>query len=208
MNGRSMNIGVVDYEAGNLTSVETALSHLGASYAVVKSPEQIEQADRLIFPGVGEAFAAMSVLKKTGMDEGLRNFAASGKLFLGICIGCQLLLERSEERSAQCLGMVPGKVKKFPPAAGYKIPHMGWNEVVPAVRTPLFQGIAPGTDFYFVHSYYPAPENREQVLCETDYIITFPSGIIQDNLFALQFHPEKSGPAGLRILDNFVHLKE
>jgi len=203
-----MNIGVIDYEAGNLTSVETALLRLGAPYTVVRTPEKIEKADRLIFPGVGEALAAMRVLRHSGMDEAIRNFAASGKLFLGICIGCQVLLESSEERDAQCLGLVSGKVIKFPQVPGYKIPHMGWNEVEPVFESPLFRDINPETSFYFVHSYYPSPRDGAHVLCETEYMIKFPSGMQKDNLFALQFHPEKSGSAGLTLLKNFVHLKE
>ena len=201
-----MKIGVVDYEAGNLRSVETALFHLGADYTVSGNPETVLGSDRIIFPGVGEARAAMETLRSRGLDEALVEFAARGKLLLGICIGCQIALEHSEERDTKCLGLVPGRVKKFDAGKGYKVPHMGWNEVFRNRKDPLFDGIPQGSSFYFVHSYYPEAADAEYELCYTEYINRFSSCIRKDNVYAVQFHPEKSGIFGLRLLENFLGL--
>ena len=196
--------GVVDYEAGNLKSVETALRFLRAEYFVSSDPERIAAADRLVFPGVGEALAAMSVLKKSGLDEAIRLFYHTGKPLLGICIGCQIVLECSEERDARCLGLVNGKVKRFARELGLKVPHMGWNQVLPKRKHAVWRGIEPNSSFYFVHSYYPSPGSNELVLAETEYGIKFASALEQENLVATQFHPEKSGRVGLEFLANFL----
>lgn len=197
-------IGVVDYEAGNLRSVETALARLGASFRIVDSPDALINLDRLIIPGVGDAAYCMDVMRRRGLEEGIRSFFGTGKPVLGICLGSQIVLESSEEREASCLGLLPGRAVRFPGDLGEKVPHMGWNEVVPSGEHWLFEGIPEGTAFYFVHSYYPQPEAEEAVVATTSYGLTFPSAIERDNLVATQFHPEKSGELGLRMLSNFL----
>lgn len=197
-------IGVVDYEAGNLRSVETALSRLGASFRVVDSGDELSQLDRLIIPGVGDAAYCMEVLRRRGLEEAIDRFFRSGKPMLGICLGSQIVLESSEEREARCLGLIPGKAIRFPHDLGEKVPHMGWNEVTPISDHWLFDGIREKTAFYFVHSYYPQPDSQEAVVATTRYGIPFPSAIERENLVATQFHPEKSGEFGLRMLRNFL----
>lgn len=208
-----MTVGVVDYQAGNLRSVETALRFLGADFVLTGDPEKLLATDRLIFPGDGNAGAAMKVLNATGLGEAIRSFYASGRPLFGICLGCQIVLEGSEETPAACLGIVSGRARLFPFARGradahgkLKVPHMGWNSVHPVNPDPLFAGIPDNASFYFVHSYYtePAPQN---VLCTTDYGITFPSGLRKDNLWAVQFHPEKSGEHGIRMVRNFLEVR-
>lgn len=200
-------IGVVDYKAGNLRSVETAMRFLQADFFVSEDPDAFAKADRMIFPGVGEALAAMTVLRESGLDEAVRAFYASGKPLLGICIGCQIALESSEERGARCLGLVKGTVQRFPRSPGLKIPHMGWNQVVPRRDHPLWNGIKPGSSYYFVHSYYPNPAVQDLILAETEYGISFASALGHGNLVATQFHPEKSGKVGLQLLANFLSWK-
>jgi len=199
-------IGVVDYEAGNLKSVELALRHLGADFYVSKDPEKLITADRMIFPGVGEAFASMAVLGKTGLGDAVKEFAASGKPLLGICVGCQILFDFSEERNTDCLGIIPGKILEFSADMGLKVPHMGWNQVSHLGRHPVFNGIADDSSFYFVHSYYPHPEADGLEIGRTEYGIEFTSAVARDNVVATQFHPEKSGEIGLKLLGNFISL--
>ena len=200
-------IGIVDYDAGNLTSVETALKEIDAEYRIGRYPEDLQGVDKLIFPGVGEASSAMSTLKQRGLDTFIKNFASSGKPLLAICIGYQILLDSSEEGDAECLGIIPGKVKLFPDNEGFKVPHMGWNQIRVTREHPLFNGIPEGASFYFVHSYYTSPAETENILTYTDYGITFASAASMGNITATQFHPEKSGPYGLRILENFKNYK-
>lgn len=195
---------VVDYGAGNLKSVENALRHLGAPYRVSSRPRDLDEADSLIVPGVGEAAASMAELRRTGLDEGITRFVRSGRKVLGICIGCQVIFDTSEERDTSCLGILPGSVVRFPPRAGLKVPHMGWNDVHFTRPHPVFEGIPQDTPFYFVHSYYPLPLDPSLVAGETDYGGAFASCIARSNLIAFQFHLEKSGPPGLRILANFL----
>lgn len=197
-------IGVVDYEAGNLRSVETALARLGASFRIVDSGDALVNLDRLIIPGVGDAAYCMDVMRRRGLEEGIRGFFGTGKPVLGICLGSQVVLESSEEREASCLGILPGRAVRFPRDLEEKVPHMGWNEVVPRGEHWLFEGIPEGTAFYFVHSYYPRPDAEEAVVATTSYGLTFPSAIERENLVATQFHPEKSGELGLRMLSNFL----
>lgn len=201
-----MKIGVVDYQAGNLRSVETALMHLEADFTVSDRPDVLKHSDKLIFPGVGEARASMAVLKSTGLGEMIKEFAGSGKPLLGICIGAQILLERSEERDTECLALIPGTARRFPAGSGLKIPHMGWNQVSPVVHHPLFKSIPIGTSFYFVHSYYPDVKDSAHELCQTEYGLIFASGLWKENVTAVQFHPEKSGEFGLRLLNNFIEM--
>ena len=202
--GRVQMIGVVDYGAGNLRSVERALAHLGVSFFTTARPEELGRADRLVFPGVGEARAAMEVLEARGLDEAIVAFARSGRPLLGICIGAQVVLDRSEERNTRCLGLVAGRAVRFRTAAELKVPHIGWNEVRRAAAHPLFDGIPDGAFFYFVHSYYPEVADRGLAIGETDYGLRFTSAFASDNLVAVQFHPEKSGRHGLRLLANFA----
>ena len=180
------------------------MHHLGTRYFISQDPHRIEKADRVIFPGVGEAKAAMKVLKSTGLDEAIRRFCHAGKPFLGVCIGCQLIFDASDERNAQCLGLLKGSVRRFEERLGIKIPHMGWNSVVCNKSHPVFTSVPSGATFYFVHSYYPSPQKRACIIGETDYGVTFSSAIAWENLVACQFHPEKSGPNGLQLLSNFL----
>lgn len=203
---RDVDVVVVDYEAGNLRSVETALSALGVRYVVSGDPEVVRRAGRVVVPGVGEARACMGVLRERGLDEALREVVERGGPFLGICIGCQLVLEFSEERETDTLGFLRGRVVRFPSLPGLKVPHMGWNGVEQVKPHPLFEGIPSGASFYFVHSYYPVPEEKESIVATTEYGVRFASAFAKDNLFAVQFHPEKSGPYGLRLLENFFSL--
>jgi glutamine amidotransferase len=195
---------VLDYGAGNLTSVENALRHLGAPFRTTSKPADLTDAESVIFPGVGEAAASMAVLKKTGLGDALRSFLASGRKVLGICIGCQVIFDRSEERDTTCLGLVPGVVRRFAAGTGLKVPHMGWNAMHFTKPHPVFAGIPQDTRFYFVHSYYPDPVDKGMIAAVTDYGISFPSCIARGNLVAFQCHVEKSGPFGLKLLSNFL----
>jgi glutamine amidotransferase len=197
-------VGVVDFRAGNLKSVETALKHLGADFTILQDPSKLKGCDRLIFPGVGEAASAMAVLGETGLGDAIVDFYRSGRPLLGICIGCQVALESSEERNAVCLGLVKGRAVRFCSELGLKIPHMGWNQVNPIRDHAIFAGIPGGVSFYFVHSYFPQPVRKERILAETEYGVPFASAIEKENLVAVQFHPEKSGEFGLKLLHNFL----
>jgi len=202
-------IAVIDYEAGNLTSVSRALSHIGVDNIITSDVRQIAAAERVIFPGVGAAGAAMASLIRLGLDTAIRRAVADGKPVLGICLGTQIILETSRENQAACLGVIAGSVPAFSESfqekgiTGLKIPHMGWNRIQLKTDHPVFAGISPADEFYFVHSYYPQPANLDQVIATTDYGIAFPSVIGKNNLVATQFHPEKSGAPGLTILKNF-----
>lgn len=201
-------IAIVDYKAGNLRSVESALKKLGVSCCITQDRELISVAERIVFPGVGAAGSAMADLKAMGLDNAIRSVFQAGKPIIGICLGTQIILQKSEENAAECLGLLPGTVKRFPEelsAKGerLKIPHMGWNGIVLRKKHPVLEGIRKEDEFYFVHSYFPSPGNSELVIAETEYGIRFPSIIGYRNLIAVQFHPEKSGAAGLRILENF-----
>jgi len=195
---------VIDYEAGNLKSVENALAFLGAPFQVTRDPAVVRDAESLIFPGVGEAAASMAVLNRTGLGAALRDYVASGRKLLGICIGCQVIFEHSEERDTTCLGVVKGAVRRFAAGSGLKVPHMGWNAVHFTRAHPVFNGIPQDSRFYFVHSYYPDPVDPRLAAARTEYGITFASCIARDNLVAFQCHVEKSGKFGLKLLDNFL----
>ncbi len=202
-----MRVAVIDYQAGNLRSVETALRHLGAEFRITTRPEEALRAQRLLVPGVGEARAAMEVLDPAGLGEAIREFVRSGRPTLGICLGAQVIFERSEERNTPCLGIFPGEVRRFPPSlrqAGLKVPHMGWNRVFSRAAHPLLAGVPQGSYFYFVHSFYPQPADPQLVLAECEYGLRFAAGVGRGNLAAFQFHPEKSGAPGLRLLANFL----
>ena len=202
-------IAILDYRAGNLTSVERALRHLGFSCRITFDHDQIRKAERIVFPGVGAAGKSMADVKELGLDTLLRERLESGVPILGICVGLQILLDYSEENDTPCLGIIPGKVRLFPKdlqdvkGERLKVPHMGWNSVTFTQRHPLFEKIPPESEFYFVHSYYPDPNRPQQVAAKTEYGISFASGVLYNNLLAVQFHPEKSGPPGLQLLHNF-----
>ena len=195
---------IIDYGAGNLRSVESAISYLGIKAVTSSDPDDIRLANRVIFPGVGDAKAAMGGLRKTGIDAALREVYQKGIPMLGICIGCQLVFTESEEGKTKCLNLVQGKVMKFRPEIDIKIPHMGWNTVYQKKRNPLLEGISKTARFYFVHSYYIAPKDQTVIVGTTNYGHEFPSMILSENLFATQFHIEKSGTWGLKILRNFL----
>lgn len=199
-----MKVGIIDYDAGNLKSVETALNFLGAEYIVSSDPHKLLKSDKLIFPGVGEAYSSMETLKSRSLDSLLKEFYKKGNPILGICLGCQIVLDSSEERNTNCLGLVPGVSKEFSHKMGLKIPHMGWNQVRQSANHYIFDGIPDNKSFYFVHSYYPEPLNSDATIAHTDYGISFSSAFSVENLVAVQFHPEKSGPYGLKMLDNFI----
>jgi imidazole glycerol-phosphate synthase subunit HisH len=204
-------IAIVDYKAGNLTSVARALEHLGHSCEITDRPERVRAADHVILPGVGAAGATMENLHALQLDEVLRNDVARvGKPFLGICIGIQVLLDRSEEDDARCLGIIAGRVVRFPAAVDgrpLKVPQIGWNRVRQVRPHPVFRGVPDNTHFYFVNSYYPIPDDSALTIAASDHGVAFCAAIARDNVVATQFHLEKSGAAGLRLLDNFCRLR-
>ena len=196
---------VIDYGAGNLRSVTNAFAKLGYEPIITNSGTDIRKAPAVILPGVGAAAEAMENLKNLGLIEPIRQYVAEGRPFFGVCLGLQILLSETEEDGKHdCLNIVRGKVKRLPP--GLKTPHMGWNQVKQMKEHPVFEGIPDETNFYFVHSYYAAPDDTSVVLGETDYGISFCSAVAKENLVATQFHPEKSGEPGLRMYDNFMKL--
>ena len=200
-------IAIIDYKAGNLTSVALAFQTLEVAAEITRDPAAIRRAERVVFPGVGAAGAAMEALREFGLVEPIREVVSRGTPFLGICVGTQILLDASEEDGGvECLGIIPGRVRLFRPAsAADKVPQMGWNNVRQLAPHPLFEGIEDESEFYFVHSYYPDPADRSWALGETDYAgVRFASMLGRGNLAATQFHTEKSGRIGLRLLRNFV----
>ena len=202
-------IHIVDYDAGNLTSVRRALDYLGVPCRIVSTGEELAQASasaaaRIIFPGVGHAGAAMETLRARGLDGALTDAFERGTPILGICLGAQIILSRSEEGDTACLDLVAGQCPRFEPVdRSLKVPHMGWNAVRVSRPHPVLEGVTDGDEFYFVHSYYPLPRKASRVLMTCQYGITFPAAIGHRNLVATQFHPEKSGRLGLRLLQNF-----
>lgn len=208
-------ITIVDYGMGNLRSVHKALEQAGCKAVVTQDPEAIEKAAALVVPGVGAFKKAMENLEALKLISPIIRFIQSGRPFLGICLGLQLLFSESEEFGLRKgLGIFPGRVVRFPfslpgetsSGDSLKVPHMGWNSVQIKKPAPALEGVAEGTYYYFVHSYYPVPENREIIVTTTDYGGEFVSSVGRGNLFACQFHPEKSQSAGLKILKNFGRL--
>jgi glutamine amidotransferase len=204
-------IAIVDYGMGNLRSVQKAFESQGAKPLIVDSPEAIERADKVVLPGVGAFGAAMRELERRQLLGALRRKIRSGSPYLGLCLGLQILFEQSEEsastggRPAKGLSLVEGCVSKF--RGSLKVPHMGWNTLtIKKKNCPLLKGISSRDYFYFVHSYFAKPAEKEWILTETDYGRPFCSGIWKDNVFAFQFHPEKSQSAGLKLIKNFVKL--
>jgi glutamine amidotransferase len=200
-------IALIDYGAGNLNSVHKALRHLGADVRLFDQPAGMEEAAAMVLPGVGAFDDCLNALQRQGLLEAARRFIRSGRPFLGICVGFQALFERSEEfnSSAAGLGVFEGPVVRFTERPGLKIPQIGWNQVeFVRPECPLFRQLASGTYFYFVHSYYPKPADPSFVAGRTEYGDTFASAVWKDNVFATQFHPEKSQRAGLQLLRNFL----
>ncbi len=203
-------VAIIDYDAGNLTSVARALTYLGYENQITSAAESIAAAERVIFPGVGAAKATIATLKKRGLNEVLIDFYRTGRPMLGICIGIQILFSHSDEEDTECLGILPGYVKKYPvPRASMevealKVPQIGWNEVYQTVPHPIFKDVPNPAHFYFVNSYYPVPDNTDVVIGKTKYGLEFCSAAAHDNLVATQFHLEKSGRVGLKMLNNFL----
>ncbi len=196
---------IVDYGAGNLRSVARAVAHNGWEPVVSCEAKAVDRAEVLIVPGVGAAADTMRNLQQGGLVDPICEYIASGRPFLGVCMGQQALLSVSEEGGEHvCLDIIPGRVRRLP--TGMKVPHMGWNRVEQRVPHPVFAGIDDGAYFYFVHSYYPDPDDEAVVIGETEYGVRFASVLGRDNIVATQFHPEKSGSAGLRFYGNFLRL--
>ena len=198
-----MNVAVVDYDAGNTLSVTRALEKVGATVDLTPDPERVARAEAVVLPGVGAFGDCVRKLEARGMDEACREAIAGGKPFLGVCVGLQVLFEGSDESPGiEGLGLLPGMVVRFE-AGDLKVPHMGWNQLDVAREHPLFDGL-DGEAFYFVHSYYPDPADRGDVLGTTEYGARFCAAAGRENLAAVQFHPEKSSRAGLELYENFL----
>ncbi len=200
-------IAIVDYDAGNLKSVEKAFHYLGQETIVTRDASVILSADKVVLPGVGAFGDAMEKLNNYDLVHTLKKVSENGTPFLGICLGLQLLFESSEEsEGVEGLSILKGKIVKIPAKKGLKIPHMGWNSLKVKENAKLFQGIVQNPYVYFVHSYYLEAENKEDVAATTEYGTIIHASVEKDNIFACQFHPEKSGEVGLKILENFANL--
>jgi imidazole glycerol-phosphate synthase subunit HisH len=201
-------IAVIDYGMGNIHSVKKALEAKGGHVTVTNSPAEILKADKLVLPGVGAFGDAMAELERRGLVVAIKEHVSAGKIFLGICLGMHLLFEKSQESAEVAgLGILKGSVRKFTGGSGLKVPHMGWNQIQfkkPACK--LFQGIRDGSSVYFCHSYYPQPAAPDCIAAMTGYGGDFASIVWQDNVYAMQFHPEKSQSTGLALVENFVRL--
>lgn len=196
---------IIDYDAGNLRSVQRACAEVGLPAVISSDPAAVRSAQRVIFPGVGAAGSAMRSITRAGMDTALKDVIGAGVPVLGICLGLQISFDHSEEDDQQTLGLLPGRVKRFRfDRPELKIPHMGWNEVRVSKPHPLLAGVLPGDEFYFVHGYYPEPAEEDLIFARTDYEIEFACAVGRGNYFATQFHPEKSGRVGLRLLEAFA----
>lgn len=197
-------IGIIDYKAGNLTSVKRALDHLGVKSIISNDPVTLAKCERIIFPGVGNAASACEILKKEHLDIVLKDAFVRKVPILGICLGAQIILSRSEEGDTECIGLIEGVCRKLDTGdSSLKIPHIGWNGIDIIKRHYVLKDVAPETQFYFVHSFYPQPKEDSMVFASCTYGRSFSCAIGYKNLFATQFHPEKSGPAGLALLKKF-----
>jgi len=203
-------LAVIDYGAGNLRSVLHALTHLGVgNMRVVRQPHELKAATCIILPGVGAFGAGMGKLREQGMIQPLKDAIRSGVPYLGICLGMQFLFESSDEMGThQGLGVLPGHVTRFAERPGLKVPHMGWNGLTLTRPSPLLEGISEENFTYFVHSYYCVPTDAADVLITADYGGAFCAGVAHDNVYGVQFHPEKSQQTGLRLLSNFIKMTE
>lgn len=201
-------IAIIDYDAGNIRSVEKALKFLGQDVKITRDPEEILSAEKVILPGVGAFGDAMRKLKEYGLDQVIRKTAGKGTPFLGICLGLQLLFERSDEApGVEGLGILKGEILRLPEKEGYKIPHMGWNSLELVHNGRLFRDLPEDPYVYFVHSYYLKAADETIVKARTEYTTAIDASVEQGNVFACQFHPEKSSETGLKILKNFVELE-
>lgn len=201
-------IAIIDYDAGNIRSVEKALKFLGQDVKITRDPEEILSAEKVILPGVGAFGDAMRKLKEYGLDQVIRKTAGKGTPFLGICLGLQLLFERSDEApGVEGLGILKGEILRLPEKEGYKIPHMGWNSLELVHNGRLFRDLPEDPYVYFVHSYYLKAADETIVKARTEYTTVIDASVEQGNVFACQFHPEKSSETGLKILKNFVELE-
>lgn len=200
-------IAIIDYDAGNLKSVEKALWHIGEKAVITRDPKILKSADHVILPGVGAFGDAMEKLHNYKLVDVIYDIIEMGKPFLGICLGLQLLFEWSDESNVEGLSVLKGKILKIPDNKKLKIPHMGWNSIKIRKGTRLLEGIAEDSYVYFVHSYYLKAEQREEVAAFTEYVTEIHAAVEKGNIFACQFHPEKSGETGLQILRNFVKVK-
>ncbi len=196
---------IVDYDAGNLRSVQRACRHVGIDADISGDPEVVLAADKVIFPGVGSAVSAVDTLNERGLGEALRQVYREGKPLLGICLGLQIVLEHTAEGDRDCLGLLAGECRKFAfDDRSLKVPHIGWNDIEISRPHPLLANLTSGDEVYFVHSYYACPASQDEIFCTTTYgDICFASAIGRENLFATQFHLEKSGRIGLRLLEKF-----
>ncbi|MBQ1331624.1 MAG: imidazole glycerol phosphate synthase subunit HisH [Lachnospiraceae bacterium] len=200
-------IAIIDYDAGNMKSVEKALQAMGQENTVTSDPETILSADRVILPGVGAFGAAMASIRERGLEEVIRKVCAQGTPFLGICLGLQLMFEESEEDpGVRGLGLLPGKIRRIPDAPGLKIPHMGWNSLQVTPGSRLMAGLEEEPFVYFVHSYYLHADDPSDVAAKTFYSCEIHAAVEHENIFACQFHPEKSSETGLHILKNFCEV--
>ncbi len=200
-------IAIVDYDAGNIKSVEKALQYLGEEPVVTREKNKLLQADKVIVPGVGAFGDAMGKMHQYGLVRVLQTIAGNGTPILGICLGLQLFFDSSDESTGvEGLSLLPGKIVRIPDKEGVKIPHMGWNSITVNPSSRLLKGIPDGSYVYFVHSYYLKAEHEEDVAATTDYVVKIHAAAEHENVFATQFHPEKSGDVGLQILKNFIGL--
>jgi len=201
-------IAIIDYGMGNIHSVEKALQSFGEKTLIANTPEALRKCEKIVLPGVGAFDDAMLELKKQGLVAGIKEEIKKRKVFLGICLGMQLLFEQSQEaKEEKGLGILAGDVKKFSEKSGEKIPHMGWNQLrIKNQACPLLKGIPDNSSVYFCHSYYPDPQEAQAIATTTDYGINFTSIVWKENIYGVQFHPEKSQEAGLKILKNFIEL--
>lgn len=206
-------IAIIDYDAGNLTSVARAVNHLGFKCVITNDTKEINKSERVIFPGVGAAGSAMESIKRLGLDKAIKDALLSGKPILGICLGTQIIMEYSEENNTKCIGIIGGRVlsfrfdKNLKNESGLKIPHMGWNSVMLQKKHFVLSDVKDNDEFYFVHGFYPAPDDNSHLIGTTIHGISFASIIGYENIIATQFHPEKSGRPGLSILKNFCVWK-
>lgn len=202
-------IAIIDYDAGNLKSVEKALEHIGEEAIITRDKKVLLSADHVILPGVGAFEDAMGKLQKYDLVDTIKEIVAKKTPFLGICLGLQLMFERSDEseNDVEGLGLLPGEILKIPPKDDLKIPHMGWNSIEIKPGAKLFQGIEQNAYVYFVHSYYLKASNQEDVAATTEYCTKIHASVEHGNVFACQFHPEKSGEVGLQILKNFASIE-
>ena len=205
---KSRTVTIIDYGMGNIGSISNAFNYLGAKIKVSREPDEIEKSSIAILPGVGSFHKAMGIIKKNSIDEAIKNIILKGDYLLCICLGMQLLASESvEEKFTKGLGIIPNKIKKFTfRETKNKIPHVGFNQVFFEKKNKLFEGLSSGTDFYFVHSYRMLPEKMSKNISKTTYGINFMSSFIKDNIYATQFHPEKSQSNGIKLLDNFLNI--